>query len=57
MASVALSREVIESQDAVIVVTDHADVDYALIARHAKLVIDTRNALAQVAPRFNVVKA
>jgi UDP-N-acetyl-D-glucosamine dehydrogenase len=57
LASQALTKELIESQDAVVVVTDHADVDYALIARHAKLVIDTRNALAQVAPRFNVIKA
>lgn len=31
------------SYDAVIIVTDHDDVDYAAIARDAKLIIDTRN--------------
>jgi UDP-N-acetyl-D-glucosamine dehydrogenase len=30
--------------DAVLIVTDHDQVDYAELARHAKLVIDTRNA-------------
>ena len=29
--------------DAVVVITDHAAVDWNLIARHAKVVIDTRN--------------
>ena len=57
MASVTLSKEVLAAQDAVVVVTDHANVDYDLIARHAKLVIDTRNALGHIAPRFHVVKA
>ena len=35
---------VIESYDAVLVVTDHDEVDYAALAKHAKLVVDTRNA-------------
>ena len=35
---------VIESYDAVLVVTDHDEVDYTALAKHAKLVVDTRNA-------------
>ncbi|HXR98128.1 MAG TPA: nucleotide sugar dehydrogenase [Terriglobales bacterium] len=30
--------------DAVVIVTDHSSLDYAAIARHAKLLVDTRNA-------------
>ena len=45
--SVALTAEALRACDAALVVTDHADVDYALIAAEAPLVIDTRNALAR----------
>ncbi|HVK69889.1 MAG TPA: nucleotide sugar dehydrogenase [Polyangium sp.] len=34
--------------DAVVIVTDHASVDYARILREAKLVVDTRDALRKV---------
>ena len=33
--------------DAVLIATDHAAVDYDLVAKHAKLIVDTRNALAK----------
>jgi UDP-N-acetyl-D-glucosamine dehydrogenase len=33
--------------DAVLIATDHDAVDYGLIARHARLIVDTRNALAR----------
>ena len=55
MSSEVLSRETIEAADAVIVVTDHAAVDYDLVAAHAQLIIDTRGVYR--APRANVVKA
>ncbi len=42
--SVALTPESIASYDAVLIATDHDDVDYGMITKHAKLVIDTRNA-------------
>ncbi|TVR41354.1 MAG: nucleotide sugar dehydrogenase [Planctomycetota bacterium] len=38
----ALSAETLASQDAVLLVTDHDQLDYALIAREAALIIDTR---------------
>ena len=33
------------SADCVVVVTDHADFDYAAIVQRAQLIVDTRNAL------------
>lgn len=44
--SVRLCAEVISACDAVIVVTDHSDIDYGMILDHARLVVDTRNATA-----------
>jgi UDP-N-acetyl-D-glucosamine dehydrogenase len=41
--SVDLTPDVLEAYDAVLVVTDHDAVDYALVAAHARLLIDTRN--------------
>ncbi len=45
MRSVPLDAPLLQSLDAVLITTDHSDVDYALIARHAPLIIDTRNAM------------
>lgn len=42
MTSVALDPATIAAYDAVLVVTDHAAVDYVAIAEHAQLVVDTR---------------
>jgi UDP-N-acetyl-D-glucosamine dehydrogenase len=53
LKSIPLSPESLKAADCVIVVTDHAAVDYALVARHARVVVDTRNALARVRERGN----
>ena len=45
----AVMPKAIASYDAVLVSTDHDAVDYALVAAHAKLIVDTRNVFA--APR------
>ncbi len=55
MTSVPLTAEVLRSQDAVVVVTDHSAVDYGAVAHHASLVIDTRGIYRTPLP--NVVKA
>lgn len=57
MTSLPLTPEVLATQDAVVIVTDHTGVDYGLVAKHAKLVVDTRNALSTVTDRANIVKA
>jgi UDP-N-acetyl-D-glucosamine dehydrogenase len=46
LRSVRLDAKTLESFDAVVVATNHAAFDYDLIAAHARLVVDTRNALA-----------
>jgi UDP-N-acetyl-D-glucosamine dehydrogenase len=38
-----LTRPLLQRMDAVVVVTDHSQVDYAWVVRHAPLIIDTRN--------------
>jgi UDP-N-acetyl-D-glucosamine dehydrogenase len=48
LKSVPLSVETLEGADCVIVVTDHAGVDYGVVARHARVVVDTRNALTPI---------
>jgi UDP-N-acetyl-D-glucosamine dehydrogenase len=42
--SVSLDAGTLSKFDAVLIATDHDAVDYALIAKHAKLTVDTRNA-------------
>jgi UDP-N-acetyl-D-mannosaminuronate dehydrogenase len=45
LASIPLTPETVTAADCVVIVTDHSDVDYALVERCARLVVDTRNAL------------
>lgn len=42
MSSVPLSESTLREADAVVLVTDHSGVDYALVQTHAPLVVDTR---------------
>lgn len=42
LESVPLNEESILAADTVVLVTDHEDVDYSLVALHARLIIDTR---------------
>jgi UDP-N-acetyl-D-glucosamine dehydrogenase len=55
MASVALTPEALARYDAVLLATDHDAFDYEAIARHARLIVDTRGRWLE--PRPNVVKA
>jgi len=43
--SVELTAEEIAASDAVLVITNHSNIDYHLVVRNAKLILDTRNAL------------
>jgi UDP-N-acetyl-D-glucosamine dehydrogenase len=45
--SITLTPEVVEAADCVVIVTDHSSVDYRMIKQRAKLVVDTRNAIAR----------
>jgi UDP-N-acetyl-D-glucosamine dehydrogenase len=58
LTSRQISREAIAASDAVIIVTDHANIDYQMILDNAQLVIDTRNATARFRkPSHNVIMA
>ena len=43
--SISLTPQNIAQYDAVVITTNHSNIDYQLIAKKAKLIIDTRNAL------------
>jgi UDP-N-acetyl-D-glucosamine dehydrogenase len=58
MDSSPLSPEYLAQQDAVLIITEHSQVDYALVAREASLVIDTRNAMARCeSAQARIIKA
>ncbi|HTH63403.1 MAG TPA: nucleotide sugar dehydrogenase [Gemmatimonadales bacterium] len=45
LESIPLTADMLHGTDCVVVVTDHTNLDYPLVAREAKLVVDTRHAL------------
>jgi UDP-N-acetyl-D-glucosamine dehydrogenase len=55
MRSVPFTAEALSSSDCVVIITDHAAFDYALVSKKAKAVVDTRNAL-KAHPGRNVTK-
>jgi UDP-N-acetyl-D-glucosamine dehydrogenase len=58
LKSIHLTKEKLKEYDAVVICTDHDDMDYSFLVEHAKLIIDTRNAVKDVARgNGNVVKA
>ncbi|MBK7405908.1 MAG: nucleotide sugar dehydrogenase [Phycisphaerales bacterium] len=59
MQSQPLTPENLKAHDAVVIVTHHRDFDYAMIAKHARLVVDTRNAMQSYATEMGarLVKA
>jgi len=46
LRSTALTGANLKKNDITVIVTDHTDVDYELILKNARLIVDTRNALA-----------
>ncbi|MGD8452096.1 MAG: nucleotide sugar dehydrogenase [Phycisphaerae bacterium] len=58
MRSVKLTAPNLKRYDCVLIATDHTDVDYDMVVKHAKLVVDTRNATGhKKRPAGRVVKA
>ena len=55
MRSVELTPELLDGTDAVVLVTDHTTVDYALVAEHAPLVVDTRGVMRGLGGRAQMV--
>lgn len=46
--TVALTKELLNEADLVMVTTDHTDFDYEMIANESKVIFDTRNALKDI---------
>ncbi|MGB2988089.1 MAG: nucleotide sugar dehydrogenase, partial [Phycisphaerae bacterium] len=58
MTSAKLTEKMLKSYDCVLIATDHSCYDYTWIVKHAKLVVDTRNATTHVKTgRRKIVKA
>ena len=55
--SLDLAPETISGFDVVLISTNHEDVDYQMLADHANLIVDTRNAMKEFAGKAVVVKA
>ncbi len=56
MSSVSLTERALKRYDCIVISTDHSSYDYDFIARHSRLIVDTRNAMKRVSGR-NIVKA
>ena len=55
---VELNKESLRKADAVVITTDHSNVDYEMIGKYARLIIDTRNVMAGVKnPKADVLRA
>jgi UDP-N-acetyl-D-glucosamine dehydrogenase len=50
LLSVPLTTEALERADCVVILTDHRAFDYGLIAKHARLIVDSRNAIKGAHP-------
>ena len=49
-----LTEEVVSGYDLVMVTTAHTNIDYAMVQRSAKAIMDTKNAMKAVQPRGNI---
>ena len=47
-----LTTEILEQADCVVVLTDHSNIDYDFLAKHASLIVDTRNACKKVSAEY-----
>lgn len=45
LKTVPLTEKLVKEQDCVVIAVDHTNVDYNLIAKHAKIVVDLRNVM------------
>jgi UDP-N-acetyl-D-glucosamine dehydrogenase len=58
LTSQELTSEYLQSQDCILIVTDHSAYDWTWIAEHAQLIVDTRNAMKDVVhSRAQIIRA
>src|SRR5512132_2994726 len=54
-ASVPLEAHLVARYEGAVIVTDHSNVDYDLLLRYSKLVVDTRNVIPQASQHRHIV--
>ena len=55
---IELNEKNLSEADAVVITTDHSNVDYEMVGKYSKLIIDTRNVMAKVKnPKAHVLRA
>ncbi|WP_342773811.1 nucleotide sugar dehydrogenase [Cohnella pontilimi] len=52
---IALTESNVKSFDCVLILADHSNVPYDLVAAHASLILDTKNVIAKYAVRENII--
>tara|TARA_A100001035_G_scaffold279895_1_gene282869 strand:- start:155 stop:1471 length:1317 start_codon:yes stop_codon:yes gene_type:complete len=57
MKSIPLTTKNIQSNDIILILTNHSYIDFNEIGKHSKLIIDTRNALENINCKSKVIKA
>lgn len=58
LKSIRLTENALKAYDAVVICTDHDDINYEFVLKNSKLVLDTRNATKNINKEYdNVVKA
>ena len=58
LRSIDLTTKNIQKYDLLIITTDHSEIDYEMIGKHASLVVDTRNIMSSVKkPKSRIVMA
>jgi UDP-N-acetyl-D-glucosamine dehydrogenase len=57
LRSIELTEDAVAAHDAVLIVTNHRAIDYGLLGRAARLIVDTRNAMEGIETSGRVVKA
>jgi UDP-N-acetyl-D-glucosamine dehydrogenase len=58
MSSTPLTKELLQAQDAIVITTDHSNVDYNFVVENSALVVDTRNVTRGVSKgREKIVRA
>ncbi|MBC8079274.1 MAG: nucleotide sugar dehydrogenase [Gorillibacterium sp.] len=45
----------VKKQDCILILTDHSRLPYELIAKHARLIVDTRNATVDIVDKSNII--
>lgn len=56
-SSIKLTKALVKKQDIVVVLTDHTDVDYRMVADNAKLIFDARNVFGKLKiKKDNIIK-